>query len=157
MSSRRWILGAGGGTVATDAGLAILRVGSMVLLILLHGLRKLPPAEGFVGRIGRMGFPAPEVFAWLAALAETGAPLLIALGLLTRPAALYVALHFVVVVFVAHAGDTLAERELAVMFGMIALVLALTGPGRYSLDAAIGRPGGAEVSSDPAARRPGRR
>jgi putative oxidoreductase len=84
-----------------------------------------------------MGFPAPLVFAWLAALAETVGALLIALGLLTRPAAALAFIHFVVVVFVAHSGDAIADRELAILFGVIALAFALMGPGRYSVDALI--------------------
>jgi putative oxidoreductase len=140
MRTRHWIFGTGtAGGPAADAGLAVLRIGAGFLLLYLHGLGKLPPQEGFVGRIGGMGFPAPLVFAWLAALAESAAAILIAIGLLTRPAALYVVVHFIVVVFVAHAGDTLAERELAIMFGLVAFAIAMIGPGRFSLDAMIAR------------------
>jgi putative oxidoreductase len=144
MRTRHWILGtvAAGGPAA-DAGLAVLRIGAGLLLLFLHGLAKIPPQEGFVGWIGGMGFPAPLVFAWLAALAETAGAILIAIGLFTRPAALYVVVHFTVVVLVAHAGDTLKERELALMFGLVALAIALIGPGRYSLDAALARRKGA--------------
>jgi putative oxidoreductase len=145
MRTRHWILGSGtAGTPAADAGLALLRISAGLLLLFLHGLGKIPPQEGFVGWIGGMGFPAPLLFAWLATIAEVVGALLIALGLFTRPAALYVAIHFAVVVFVAHAGDALADRELAILFGVIALTLALTGPGRYSLDAMLaGRRAGA--------------
>jgi putative oxidoreductase len=140
MRTRNWFLAPGGtGTPAGDAGLALLRIGAGLLLLFLHGLGKVPPAEGFVGWIGGMGFPAPIVFAWLATLAEVVGAILIAVGLLTRPAALYVAVHFVVVVFIAHAGDALPDRELAILFGLIALAIALTGPGRYSVDAVIAR------------------
>lgn len=125
-----------------DAGLAALRVVAGLLLVFLHGISKIPPQEGFVGWIGQMGFPAPLLFAWLAGLAEVAGGVLIALGLLTRPVALVVTIHFVVVVTVAHAGDALADRELAILFGVIALALALTGPGRYSVDGLIARRSG---------------
>jgi putative oxidoreductase len=123
---------------AADAGLAILRVAAGLLLASLHGLNKIPPQEGFIGWIGGMGFPAPVLFAWLAGLAEFVGGLLLAVGLLTRPVAAVYIIHFLVVVFIAHAGDSLGDRELATLFGMIALQFLLTGPGRYSVDAMIG-------------------
>jgi putative oxidoreductase len=122
---------------ATDAGLLILRVFAGLALALAHGWGKIPPSEGFVGWIGTMGFPAPELFAWLAAIAEFVGGLLIALGLLTRPAAAFVAVHFVFVAFVAHAGDSFGDRELGLFFLVTALCFALAGAGRYSVDAAI--------------------
>jgi putative oxidoreductase len=122
-----------------DAGLLILRVVAGLAIALLHGLGKVPPSPGFVGMIGGMGFPAPELFAWLAAIAEFGGGLLLAAGLLTRPAALLLFFHFAVVVLFVHAGESLGDRELPMMFWAIALQFLLTGPGRYSLDALIGR------------------
>lgn len=139
METRKWVFGSGAvGTPAADAGVAVLRIVAMLLLVTLHGLGKVPPGDQLVGWIGSMGFPAPALFAWLAALAEAGAALLILVGLFTRPAALYVFVHFVIVVLVAHSGDPLADRELPILFGTIALAVALIGPGRYSVDALRG-------------------
>jgi putative oxidoreductase len=138
MRTNPWLFAVGATPSPTaDAGLAVLRITAGLLLALLHGIGKVSPQEGFVGWIGGMGFPAPLVFAWLATLAETVGALLIALGLLTRPAAAFVVIHFVVVVFVAHSGDPIGDRELAILFGVIALAFALIGPGRYSIDALI--------------------
>jgi putative oxidoreductase len=38
-----------------------------------------------------MGLPAPELFSWLAGLTEFGGGLLLTLGSLTRPTALFIA------------------------------------------------------------------
>lgn len=122
-----------------DAGLLILRLGVGLALAFLHGIGKFPPSEGFVQMVGGLGFPAPVFFAWLAAIAELIGGLMLAVGLLTRPVALFVTLHFMFVMFVAHAGDTFGERELPFLFLIWALTLLLTGPGRYSIDAMIGR------------------
>jgi putative oxidoreductase len=124
---------------AADTGILLLRLFAGLALALVHGFGKLPPASGFVSRVGGMGFPAPELFAWAAALAEFGGGILLALGLFTRPAALIVAIHFVVVVFVAHTGDPFRARELAMFFGIAAVTILLTGPGRYALDSIISR------------------
>jgi putative oxidoreductase len=139
MRRRTWLFGPGiAGPPAADAGLLVLRVAGGLLLAFLHGMGKIPPSEGFIGRSAAMGFSMPVVFAWLAAVAEFFGGLLLAIGLLTRPAAAFVVLHFLVVIFLAHAGDPIGRRELGILFGVIALTLALTGPGRYSVDAVIG-------------------
>jgi putative oxidoreductase len=123
----------------TDIGLLILRVFSGLALALAHGWGKIPPSPGFVGMIGGMGMPAPELFAWLAAIAEFGGGLLIAVGLLTRPASLLVVGHFVFVVLLAHAGDPFGDRELPLFFLVTALLFLLSGAGRYSIDAVLKR------------------
>ena len=64
---------------------------------------------------------------------------MIAVGLLTRPVALFVTLHFLFVVFLAHAGDPIGQRELPLLFLVAAATVMLTGPGRFSLDAMMGR------------------
>lgn len=121
----------------TDIGLLILRVFSGLALALAHGWGKIPPSPGFVGMIGGMGMPAPELFAWLAAIAEFGGGLLLAAGLLTRPASLLVVGHFVLVVLLAHAGDPFGDRELPLFFLATGLLFLLSGAGRYSVDAAL--------------------
>lgn len=140
MRSNEWFFSTSGtDRTAGDAGLALLRVVTGLALAYLHGLGKIPPSDRFIGRVGQMGMPAPELFAWLAAAAEFGGGILLAIGLLTRPVAAILVIHFIIVVFLAHAGDPLPRRELPILFGTIAMFFALTGPGRYSLDGLIGR------------------
>ena len=139
MTVKDWVFaGRSIGTPAADAGLAVVRIVAFLLLAFLHGLGKVPPQEGFVGMVGGLGFPAPMLFAWLAAIAEVGGALLLVIGLLSRPAALLLVVHFMFVILVAHGGDTLGDRELPILFGTAALMFLLTGPGRYSVDAMIG-------------------
>lgn len=122
---------------ATDAGLLVIRLVAGLSLAFFHGLGKVPPQEGFVGMVGGMGLPAPELFAWLAAFAEFGGGLLLAVGLLTRPVAFVVVAHFIIVVTMAHAGDPIGDRELPLLFLSWAVLLLMAGPGRYSVDGAL--------------------
>jgi putative oxidoreductase len=121
----------------TDLGLLVVRVFAGLALALAHGWGKVPPSSRFVEMIGGMGMPAPELFAWLAALAELAGGLLLAAGLLTRPVALVLTVHFAVVVFLAHAGDPFGRLELGAFFLVSAVLFLCAGGGRYSLDALI--------------------
>lgn len=137
---RNFLLGpATAGSLGADLGLLVVRVIGGLALAFAHGMGKVPPSEGFIGRVGGMGFPAPELFAWLASTAEFGGGILLALGLPTRPAALLVCGQMLVVALMAHAGDPFGDREAPVLFGAIALACLLAGGGRYSLDALIRR------------------
>jgi putative oxidoreductase len=124
---------------AAHVGMFVVRAFAGAALALAHGINKLPPSEGLVGWIGQMGFPAPHLFAWLSGVAEFGGGLLLAIGLFTRPAALLVLGNMTVVVLVAHAGDPFADRELPLLFWVIALQFLLAGPGKYSVDALLRR------------------
>lgn len=136
---RSFLIGSRDQAVAVDAGLLILRLGIGITMALGHGLGKLPPSEGFVENTAALGFPAPVVFAWLAALAEFGGGLLIAFGLLTRPAALALAFTMGVAFFGQHGADPFAERELAFVYGVASLALLASGAGRFSFDARLRR------------------
>lgn len=127
------------GPASADLGLLLLRVIAGLALAFAHGLGKVPPSEGFVGMLGGIGLPAPGLFAWLSAMAEFGGGILLALGLLTRPAALLICGNMLIVTVMGHAGDPFGDREKAVLFGAIALFYLLAGAGRYSLDALIRR------------------
>lgn len=122
-----------------DLGLLVLRLAAGLGMALAHGLGKLPPSDGLVGGIADVGLPAPDLFAWLAALAEVGGGLLVAVGLATRPAAALVVVTMLVAFFGAHAGDPFGDREMAFLYGAAFLALALTGAGRLSADAALSR------------------
>lgn len=122
-----------------DLGLLLLRLIAGPALAFAHGIGKLPPTERFVAGVAEMGFPAPVLFAWAAGIAEFAGGLLLAVGLLTRPAAFLIVFTMAVAAFVRQAGDPFGEREAAVLHGSIALFYLIVGPGRLSLDAVLGR------------------
>ena len=124
---------AGGGAV--DVGLLGLRLFTGAALAFAHGINKLPPTDRFVAGIAEMGFPFPVFFAWASALAEFGGGLLLAAGLFTRPAAFCIVVNMAVATFIRQAGDPFTEREPAMLFGMIALLYLIAGPGQLSIDA----------------------
>jgi len=116
-------------------GLLWLRV-LMGAGIATHGYGKIfgGGMEQFTGFIGSMGLPQPEIMAWAAALSEFGGGILIILGLATRFAALFIFATMGTAIFVAHAADPFAKKELALAYWTMAGTLILTGAGRWSID-----------------------
>ena len=150
LAPSRILIGASSREAPADAALLVLRVVAGLSLAFGHGLGKVPPSPGFVQMVGGLGFPAPELFAWGATVAEVGGGLLLALGLLTRPAGTLVAVNMAVVTFVANAGKPFGDLELGLLYAVIALVFAVLGAGRYSLDAALRR----RIAGSPVTGRP---
>jgi putative oxidoreductase len=124
---------------STLAELAVtaLRVFTGLALALAHGKLKLPPSADFIAGVGGMGFPVPTFFAWAAVLSEFLGGLLLAIGLLTRPAAVMIAITMGVAGFVTHARDPFRAKEMAFLYLAIAVFFAIRGAGRLSVDALI--------------------
>jgi putative oxidoreductase len=119
-------------------GLLVLRLGMGGLLFFGHGLPKL---ARFGERLGSFADPiglGPQASFLLVLFAEVACAWLVMLGLFTRLAAVPILLFTLVAAFVQHAADPWARREVALLFGVPALALVLTGPGRWSLDARLG-------------------
>lgn len=134
MTIRDFLFGSGATSRATDWGLLILRVGVGLALAFAHGLGKLPPSERFIEGVAEMGFVLPVVFAWAAALSEFVGGLLVALGLLTRPAAIFAGFTMAVAFFVRHGGEAFGSREKPFLFLVAFVALAVMGAGRYAVD-----------------------
>lgn len=123
----------------SDIVYAGVRVFVGVTMAVAHGLGKMPPPEMMIEKLNSMGFPAAVFFAWCAALAEVVGGVLLAIGLLTRPAALFIGFTMLIAGFVIHASDPFQHKELALMYLAVSLLFAIKGAGRYSVDAVISK------------------
>lgn len=117
-----------------DVMLTVLRIFPALAMALSHGLRKLPPSDAFVANVEGWGFPAPLLFAWAAALSEVVGGFLLAAGLLTRVAALLIAVTMGVAAFVAHGADPFRDKESALVYLVVMLFFVARGGGRWSVD-----------------------
>jgi putative oxidoreductase len=130
-----------------DAGLLLARM-VFGLLMAAHGTQKLFGWFGGYGLAGTagffesLGFRPGRFFAAAAAGAELAAGLLVALGLLgPLGPALIVSVMIVAMATVHWPHGLFAQNngiEMPLLYSAAAAALALTGPGAYSLDAALG-------------------
>ena len=131
-------------STSEDIGKLVLRI-TLAILILLHGVSKLQNGIDFIsGLVSGAGLPS--AFAYLVYIGEVVAPLLVLIGLFTRPAALLIAVNMIVAIVLVHMGElfTLTNSggwalELQGMFLFTAIAISLLGAGRYSLDAKVRR------------------
>lgn len=148
--------------MARDLGLLILRLAGLYLAI-SHGWGKVVGLSsgqgGFVKGVAEMGLPAPLLFAWAAALAEFAGGILVTVGLGTRVAAAFAASTMAVAAFgrhhahghllnalgVAPVSDEVSKGwgnpELALIYLLAFVAIALLGPGRFAIDARFGGKG----------------
>src|SRR5947208_16079620 len=127
-------------------GLLLLRVvvgGTMFS----HGAQKLfgwfggPGLRGTAGFFESLGWRLPLALAFLAGLAETSG-VAFALGLLTPLAALGIAVVMLSAIFVVHWRNGFFNGngglEFPLTLATVAVAVAATGPGRFSIDRLIG-------------------
>lgn len=115
-------------------GLLVLRLWFGLALAINHGWPKMTGLEAFASGVAKHGFPVPIVFAVAAAASELVGGLLLAVGLLTRPAAVGVAGTMLVAAFVVHGSDPFTKKEFALCYAAAAIALLIAGPGKLSLD-----------------------
>ncbi len=128
-------------------GLLILRL-VVGLTLAAHGSQKLfgvwggPGMTGWTQSVQRLRIRPAQPWAWIAALSEFGGGLLLALGLLSPLGSLAIVGAMVVAIVTVHlsrgfwTGKGGYEFNLSLIAAAVAL--ALTGPGQYSLDSAVG-------------------
>jgi putative oxidoreductase len=122
-----------------------------------HGWPKVFSSEGhqgFVGMLGSLGVPAPEITAWLVGLAEIGGGLALIVGAFVAVASVVLIVDMLVAMFTVHAphgfnfvnitgmspqgpvfGMPGAEVNLLYIAGLLALVIG--GAGAWSVDALL--------------------
>jgi putative oxidoreductase len=125
-------------------GLLLLRV-FVGVAFFGHGTQKLfgwwggYGPQGTGGFFGQQGYRAPVVMAVLAGLCEAGGGILLAFGLLTPLACTLIAIVMLNAIFaVTLKRAFMAGSELELTYLVTAISLAAIGPGRFSLDRAIG-------------------
>lgn len=116
-----------------DIGLALLRIVPSALM-LTHGVGKFQKLIG-----GDFKFPdpigigaTPSLF--LTVIAEFVCPILIIIGFKTRLATIPPIIAMLVAAFVVHWADPLGKKELALLYAVFFIAIALLGPGKYSID-----------------------
>lgn len=146
-----FLFGMGARSPMGDLGIAGMRIGIGLYMAIGHGYGKmfadgsLGPSAGFIGYIDGMGFPAPTLFAWMAAITEFFGGLALAAGLLTRPAALGMIGTMLVAIFLAHGADPWVaapgerSKEMAMLYLLPSIALLMLGGGRFSLDTPLRR------------------
>ncbi|ANS77772.1 hypothetical protein SGUI_0376 [Serinicoccus hydrothermalis] len=126
-----------------DFGLLLLRAGS--LLLVPHGAYAAFDMARFTALVDQtlIGSQAPDFFAWAIMLCAVGLPVLLLLGLFTRPAAFLLtavlAAVWILGVFLREdyrpfAGDGSLTGEVALLLVALVLPLVFTGAGRLSVD-----------------------
>lgn len=117
-----------------DIGLLILRIAFSTLL-LTHGFPKLMKLiEGNMDLVGDPIGVGSFISSILVILGEVVAPVLVLIGLKSRPSALIAAGTMAVAAFIAHNGDPLAQKEKALLFCAGFLAIAFMGAGKFSVD-----------------------
>ena len=123
----------------SNIGLVILRV-FIGAALLTHGWGKMfGGLGGFTQGVASMGIPLPQVSAFLAAFAESFGAILLAIGLLTRPAAFLIVATMGVAVGVAPGGQPFAAQEAGWLYLVPALFFLLKGAGHWSLDRLVSK------------------
>ncbi len=130
-----------------DEVLLVARI-LLIVLFLVFGWSKLTGYAGTVGYMTQVGAPMPSVAALVAIVVEVFVALAVALGVWTRPLALLLALYTLGTGLIGHpfwtmegadryANATNFYKNISIIGGF--LLLYVTGAGRYSVDARLGR------------------
>lgn len=123
----------------SQIGYTLFRVFIGLGMALGHGLGKIKAPGGFIENVGKMGLPLSDVMGWAAILAEFIGGLLIAVGLLTRPSAFFLAITMAVAAFMVHAQDDFATKERALLYLASCIAIMAFGAGKFGIDSMIAK------------------
>jgi putative oxidoreductase len=119
----------------------------LAALFLIFGWRKLTDYSGTVSRMVQDGAPLPVIATPVAIFMELPVAFAVGVGAFTRPSAVLLALYTLGSALIAHRYWTMTGvnkvdslesfyKNLSIMGGL--LLLAITGAGKYSIDALFG-------------------
>ena len=102
--------------------------------------------DGFAGFLASLSVPAPMLFAWVIGILELVGGLMLVLGVFTRTIAVLMTINMLVALVVVHApygfditnGNGSGGIEYALLLVFASAALVFSGPGRLSLERAIG-------------------
>ena len=144
--------------ISTDAPASVVLIRLLVGGVYLsEGIQKfLYPELRGAGRFSTLGIPSPEFFGPFVGVVEIACGALILVGLLTRLAVVPTLVIMAVAVYTTQLpvlekeGFWFMANRIRTDYSMVlgAVFLLLVGGGRWSLDYAVGRRGGAGVRGD---------
>jgi putative oxidoreductase len=118
------------------------------------GLDKLPTPDWMIDQVTQVGFPAPHFFAICAELSEFAGGVLLTFGLLSRPAAFFLAFTMGVAAFGFHRVNPIVDYHITQGFFWLYIAFLAVGPGRFSLDHLLSRVFTTRIADKTTQRRP---
>jgi len=124
---------------AFNLGALVLRVTFGLLLLIIHGLDKITHFSKYEYTFYNFLHIGRRWSLVLCIFAEVLCSALLVLGLFSRFAALVLVINFSVVLFLVIKGQPLETQQVAISYMAVFVALLLTGPGKYSVDGAMGK------------------
>jgi putative oxidoreductase len=117
-----------------DISSFLLRITFGLLMLINHGIPKLSKLNDVI-----LIFPDPlgisnEWSLYLTLFAEVLMAAFVAIGLFSRVASIPLTITMIIATFVVHQGDSLAQREMAILYLIAFLTIGFLGSGKYSVD-----------------------
>lgn len=128
----------------SEVAYALMRI-VIGYILLMHGWAKIGAGAGAVAAnvMAKNGLEPAIVFAYAAMFLETIGAVCIILGLFTRVFAAALAIEMAIAFLFVHAPKGFAAGqggyEYVLLLGIVLLVIAIRGGGRYSIDRMIGK------------------